>query len=81
MKIVIVRNSKRSIRLRIPTSFVLSRITALIAARAAQQKGVCLTFNQAFRFIKAVRAFKQKSGGWTLVDMQSASGEHIEIRI
>lgn len=81
MKIIVETKDLKNIRLYFPTGLVLNRLTALIASKTAEKNGNSLSFDQACCFISALKDFKRKHGKWTLVEVETASGDHVEITI
>ncbi len=81
MKIAIYAPGRRGVRFRLPTSLFLNRISARIAAKAAQTSDMPYTSDQIYALMTAVKDFKRKNGDWTLVEVQSANGEYVKIVI
>lgn len=81
MKIVVMEHGHRDFCLSIPTSFILNRFGAYIAAKAAQKNGSSLTYAQACAFITALKDFKRTHEGWKLVEVESANGSYVEITL
>ncbi len=81
MKINIIRPNERNICLRIPTALMLNRLSAHIAAKAAQKNGESLTFEQVYGFFAALKEFKRTHDDWKFVEVQSSSGEYVEITV
>lgn len=81
MRIIVESASDKNIRITLPTGLIVNRLTALIAAKAARKNGSALSFDQACSFISALKDFKRAHGGWTLVEVESANGDYVEITI
>jgi len=77
MKISVIDPGKRSIRIQIPTSLVLNRVGAHIVVKAARKNGACLTFEQVYALITALKEFKRTHADWKLVEVESADGEYV----
>lgn len=81
MKISIIGANERHIRLIIPTSLILNRLSAFIAAKAVQKTGVTLTYEQIYSIIKAAKSFKRTHSDWKFAEVISRNGECVEIVI
>lgn len=65
----------------LPTGLMFNSLTAPIAARAAAQSGVNITARQMNRLFDAVRRYKKAHPDWVLVEVQSADGDDIRIKL
>ncbi len=81
MKVIVETPNGRNIRIALPTGVILNRFSALIASKTAQKNGQTLTYEQAYSFMSALKDFKRQHHNWKLVEVESASGNHIEITI
>ena len=79
MRIIVDTSSNKNIHICLPTGLILNRLTALIASKAAKKNGASLSFDQAYGFISALKDFKRMHGSWTLVEVESEGGDHVEI--
>ncbi|MBO5252358.1 MAG: hypothetical protein J6C51_00255 [Clostridia bacterium] len=81
MKIVVVNPPNKDIRLTIPTGLVLNRLTAAIAPCCLQNCGVNITGKQAAAFIRELNRFRRAHPEWVLVEVQSADGEYVKVKL
>ncbi len=81
MKIVVLNPPSQDIRLTIPTGLVLNRLTAAIAPRCLKNSGVCITSKQAIAFVKELNRFRCAHPEWVLVEVQSADGEYVKVKL
>ena len=80
MRIKVIDGDTR-LDLPLPTGLVLNRFTAEIAARAAADNGVNLTGAQVNALIRAAKDFKRSHPDWCLVEVESADGEYVMVRL
>ena len=76
-----VNDGNRRIVIPLPTGLVFNSLTASIAVRAAAEHGVVMSAAQMRRFFRAVKAYKRAHPDWVLVDVQSADGEAVKIKL
>ena len=83
MHIRIKSNDNKNINLLLPTSLVLSDLTAVIAAKAinkkAETKECQISSKDLCRLMAEMRKIKKKYGHFELVDIQSADGDIVKI--
>lgn len=75
---ILIKNG-RTIKLCVPTSLLLNRVTAVIAAKGARTHGVTFTGNQLHTFFRALRKFRREHPDWILVSVTDANGDQVEI--
>lgn len=80
MKIT-VRSDEVNLRIPIPTGLVFNDLTAALVPKLMAQNGMTITAKQARNFIRAMRKFKRRHRDWTLVEVQSAEGDYVEIKL
>lgn len=81
MRIIVDTTNDKNIHITLPTGLILNRLTALIAAKAAQKNGVMVTYEQIYSLLTALKDFKRINGDWTLVEVESADGNYVKITI
>ena len=82
MKITIKDNDlRRPIRIRFPMGLVLNRFTACFAPLALRDSEIRITRQQAVRLIKELKRCKKRFKGWKIVEVESADGERVEIKL
>ena len=81
MRLVVKGGEHRTIRLCLPTALLLNRLTACIVPLALRKSEVTVTRKQALRLIKELKRCKKRFRGWKMVEVRSADGEYVEIRL
>ena len=81
MRIIIKESGSRTIKLRFPTALALNRLTAYLAPRVLKGSEVTVTRQQAVRLIKELKRCKKRFKGWKIVEVESADGERVEIKL
>ena len=77
MRIRVKEKSRWSFRLSIPTWLFLNRFTAFVISRGDND----ITYKQAWKFVREIKAFRRRNGKWKLVEVHSADGDEVEITI
>ena len=80
MKIT-VRSEGFNLRIPIPTGLIFNDLTAGLAPHFLEKNGVTITKKQARTFIRTLRKFKRRHRNWTLVEVESANGDYVEIKL
>lgn len=65
----------------LPTGLIFNGLTASIAAKTASGYGVTITARQMNRLFAIVRRYKKAHPDWVLVDVQSADGDHVMVKL
>ena len=65
----------------LPTGLFCNRLTAGLAARTMVQNGVDATPEQMVRFFKAVRQCKRRHPDWVMVEVESADGDYVYVKL
>lgn len=86
MKVYVNDNDGTNINIRIPTGLFLNRLTALILTKVLTTvpgipPDIQLTRAQAYLLMKILKDFKKGHPGWKLVEVHSAEGDVVEIRL
>lgn len=82
MKIHIIEQGTQKVHLRLPTGLLLNRFTAYMAPRFMKNNyDQPMTGAQVYRFIKALKEYKANHPEWVLLEVQSANGNYVEIRM
>ena len=81
MKIVAKTNEGTNISLPIPTGLILNRFAAGFAPKYLKEYGLNITKEQAVTFVKELNRYRRKHRDWVLVEVQSAGGECIKIKL
>ena len=82
MRIVVKDSgSSRIVRLKFPLRLVLNGFTACFVPWALRGSEVKITRRQAVRLIKELRRCKKRFPGWKIVEVESANGWCVEVRV
>lgn len=82
MKVVIKDSDHRfPIVFYFPTGLVLNRLTAYLAPTVLKNSDITLTRQQALRFVKELKRCKKRFNGWKIVEVVSADGERVEVKL
>ena len=86
MRIYIREKSGQKIKLRIPTALIFNNLTATIATGAIRKHvdfpdGVNLTPAQGRALVRAIRECKRRYPRLNLVEVDSADGDSVRIRL
>lgn len=81
MKIAIQEHSGRNFRIVVPTGLLLNRLTARFIPGLLERKGFTLNRKQVMEIAREIRSFRKKHRDWKLIEVQSASGDHVEISL
>ena len=65
----------------LPTGLFCNRLTAGIAAKAMAQNGWNATPEQMARFFQAAHQYKRKHPDWVMVEVQSADGDYVYVKL
>lgn len=78
---ITVRSEEANLRIPIPTALIFNDLTAAIAPRFMSQYGLNITGRQARKLVRAMKKFKRRHRDWILVEVQSADGDYVEIKL
>ena len=82
MRVIIKDNDRsRPIKLRFPTALLFNRLTASLAPIVLRDSEVTITRHQAVRLVKELKRCKRKFRDWKIVEVKSADGEWVEVRL
>ena len=81
MRIYIKAPGMTGIRLWFPTALVFNRLTASFIPAAMQQNGIQMTAAQARTFVNVIRHSKRRFKDLTLVEVETADGTGVLIRL
>lgn len=82
MKIVIKEGGQSRFNLRLPTGLLLNRFTAYLAPVLNKDKdSIPYNGSQLYALIKTLKDYKKAHPEWVLLEVDSSSGEHVEIRL
>ena len=81
MRIYIKTSGMTDIRLWFPTALVFNRLTASFIPAVMQQNGIQMTAVQARTFVNVIRDSKRRFKDLTLVEVETADGTGVLIRL
>ncbi len=81
MKIIVKSNEGPNFWLPIPSGLVLNRFAAGFAPKYLKEYGLNITKEQAIYFVKELNRYRRKHRDWVLVEVQSAGGECVKIKL
>ena len=65
----------------IPMGLFCNRLTAGIAAKAMEQNGWTATPAQMAKLFRCLRQTKRRHPDWVLVEVQSADGDYVRVKL
>ena len=78
---IIVRDGEHNLNIPFPTGLMVNGLTARVACAALRKKGVPITQKQMAGLMMAWRRFRRHYPKWTLVEVESSSGEYVKITL
>ena len=76
-----IRSEDANFSLPVPTGLVLNPITAEILAKLLREYPVPVTGGQILRLFSAIRQFRRRNKDFILVEVHSADGEEVLIKL
>ena len=65
----------------LPTALFCNRLTAGFAAKAMAQNGWHATPEQMAKFFRVARQCKRRNPDWVVVEVQSAEGDYVYVKL
>lgn len=81
MRIIVNSPGCKRINFRLPSGLALNPVTAMFLPGIMKQNGVALTRKQALAIVRAINQYRRRHPDWKLVEVESTSGEYVEIVI
>ena len=88
MRIYVKSPGSRTINIALPSRLILNNLTATIGTKQinkylgeSTQKDVALSSQEARKLIKLIHQLKKKYPDWYIVDVESADGEIVKIKL
>lgn len=69
------------IKLLFPTGLVFNRLTVHFIPMALKDSDVKITRQQALRLFREVKRCKKEFHDWKIVEVESADGEYVEVKL
>ena len=79
--IIKVRSDEIKLWIPVPMGLVFSDLTAAFLPKLMEQNGMTITPKQARKLMRGIRKCRRRHRGLTLVDVQSAYGQSVEIKL
>lgn len=81
MKIIVHSPQSTNIRLSLPSGLALNPVSALFLPKFLKQNGIEVDRKQARMMVKAINQYRRRHPDWTLVEVETAGGEHVKITV
>ncbi len=81
MKIIVKESQGTNLWIPFPSCLVFNRFSAGFLAKTVNGKGVRMDKAQARVIIKALNRYRRKHRDWVLVEVLSADGNYVEIKL
>ena len=65
----------------IPTGLFCNRLTVGFAAKMMEQNGITATPAQMMKLFRTIRRYKRKHPDWVMVEVQSAEGDYVYVKL
>lgn len=76
-----IRTETGNLVLPLPSALLLNRLGGRIFAAALREVGVCVTDEQIQRLITVLRQYCRANRDWVLLDVRTADGTQVELRL
>ena len=76
-----IRSREGNLNLPIPTGLLLNNLTAALLPKAFSEMGLRLSKQQAKNLISTLNHFRKTHKGWVLVEVHSADGDEVLIKL
>lgn len=81
MKIVIKESQGKNFTLPLPSCVIFSPATALFLPKILKQNGMSVSRRQCAHLLKTLRRCRRRFPHWNIVEVHSADGDHVVIRL
>ena len=81
MRVVVKEGSRRVFHLRLPTGLMLNPVSAGVISIKLRETDVKISGKQLYVLFRAIKRYKKKHPEWKLVEVESRSGEAVEVVI
>lgn len=65
----------------LPSGLLLNSAMAAISTKYLKQYGINISKRQAYTFVKELNRFRRKHRDWVFVEVQSANGDYVKIKL
>lgn len=79
MRIIVIDNNKKH-KIILPTRFLLNKLVANYLYKKIKNE-ITITKKQLYTFLKIVKKYYKENKGWSLLEVDSSDGDHIEIKL
>lgn len=82
MKISVNSGGKPVVRLALPSGLVFNRFSAtLLLPRILEENGIHISGKDARMLVKGIRDYQKKHRDWVLIEVDSADGDRVLIKL
>lgn len=81
MRIIIKQAEGKNIRIMFPSRLVFNRLSAALIPLALKDSDLKIDRGQAWTMVKTILDCRRRFPNWSLVEVDSADGEHIRIKL
>ncbi len=81
MRIIVKSKERPNIRLLLPSCLILNRFCAGWAAKGMERNGMPITKAQAVKLIRELNRYRRKHRDWVLVEVRSAGGDYVKVKL
>ena len=81
MRITVRSKEGPNIWLPLPSGLILNSFVARLAPKYLKDQGIDVTKEQAVAFVKELNRYRRKHRNWVLVEVESADGDHVKIKL
>ena len=79
MRIIVIDNNKKH-KIILPTRLLLNKLAANYLYKKIKNE-ITITKKQLYIFLKIVKKYYKENKGWSLLEVDSSDGDHIEIKL
>lgn len=81
MRIIVKQEKGKNIRILLPSRLVFNRFSAALIPLALKNSDLKINRRQARTMVKTILDCRRRFPNWSLVEVDSADGEHIRINL
>ena len=81
MKLVVKSKDGPNLWLPIPSGLILNRFAAGLAPQYLKEYGLNITKEQAVLFVRALNRYRRAHPEWVLVEVESADGDYVKVKL
>ena len=81
MLVIVKENEKKKLHVRIPTRLLINSLTAIIAPKFLNDGEFKVTAKQLLKFFHVIHKCRRRFKKWDLVEVKSANGDYVRVRL